>query len=170
MAWITINLACNCSKLEEQLRNIHSMLLIIKEETEALQMIPSEVQALMDEAKKLTDIGPALDSGFKAMAIQIGALQNQVAAMQTGVVLTDADKLAIQGATSELASTFSTLQNDIPSGTGVTPAPAPSTGAVSTDPTLTDLAPSTGTVSTDPILPDPAPSTGTVSTDPAPVG
>jgi hypothetical protein len=100
----------------EPIRRILSLLANIKGNTD---MIHAEVQALMDQAKKMKDIGPAIDSGFKAMALQIGSLQQQIAALEAGSVLTEEDRAAISTATSDLAATFSTLQADIPAGTGV---------------------------------------------------
>lgn len=86
---------------------------IIKE----IRMLQPEVQALMDQAKKSTDIEKSIDSGIKAIQAQVTDLQAQVAALQAGQVLSDEDKAALTTATSDLAASSAQLQTDIPANT-----------------------------------------------------
>lgn len=101
-------------------------------------MLSREIQDLMDQAKKFTDIAPALDAGFKALTLQVATLQGQVERLKADGVITAEEKQQLVTTTGELAAAFSTLQADIPANTPVEPAPAvtePPSSGESTDDT-----------------------------------
>lgn len=82
-----------------------------------LEMLDPAVQALVDAAKAATAIGPALDAGFKSLSAQVATLSDQVAALQAGAVLSDADKAVLTQTTADLSAQVDTLKTDIPAGT-----------------------------------------------------
>lgn len=132
----TINHVHHHPELCELLRDVISLL---TENQRGYDMLSREVQDLMAQAKKLADIAPALDAGFKALTLQIATLQGQIDRLNADGVITAAEKQQLVDTTGELAAAFSTLQTDIPANTPVEPAPidtsAPnaSTGTASGD-------------------------------------
>lgn len=84
-------------------------------------MLSREIQDLMDQAKKFSDIAPALDAGFKALTLQVATLQGQVSRLEANGVITAEEKQQLVTTTSELAAAFSTLQADIPANTPIAP-------------------------------------------------
>lgn len=91
-----------------------------------MSMITPEVQALMDQAKAATQIGPALDAGFKALTAQVATLQQTVASSTS---MTDEEKAAVNQITSDLTNSVNTLKTDIPANVTPTPAPQPAPNA-----------------------------------------
>ncbi len=83
-----------------------------------LDMIDPVVQAAMNEARQAKDVLVAMDAAFKGMVTQIGVLQQTVANLQAGAILTDADKTEISTQTSDLATVVSNAQADITANTG----------------------------------------------------
>lgn len=98
----------------ERLERIECMLGQIKRNNE---MLDPAVQSLIDAAKAATQIGPALDAGFKSLSTQVGTLSAQVAALQAGQVLSDDDKATLTQSTNDLNTMVTTLKTDIPAGT-----------------------------------------------------
>ncbi len=127
----TINHVHHHPELCELLRDVISLL---TENQRGYDMLSREIQDLMDQAKKFTDIAPALDAGFKALTLQVATLQGQVDRLSADGVLTAAEKQQLVTTTSELAAAFSTLAADIPANTSVERNPdsdttsAPATG------------------------------------------
>ena len=98
-------------RLEHKLAHMEKMLMAIS----------AEVQAVLDQIKQNTSLVASVDAALKAEAVQIKALQDQIAALQTGGVLSAEDKAALVQAATDLAATNAELQADVPANT--TPAP-----------------------------------------------
>ncbi len=82
-----------------------------------LMAISAEVQAVLDGIKTNTSLVASVDAGLKAEAVLIKALQDQIAALQAGAVLSAENAAALTQGAADLASTNATLQADVPAGT-----------------------------------------------------
>lgn len=87
--------------------------------------ISAEVQKVLDEIKQNTSLVASVDAALKAEAAQITDLQNQIAALQAGTVLSADDKAALLQAATDLAATNTALQADVPANTPPPATPAP---------------------------------------------
>lgn len=98
---------------------------IIKNQEQFHMAVTAEIQTVLDGIKANTSLVQSVDAGLKAESALIVQLQDQIAALQAGTVLSAEDKAALlQGAT-DLAATNATLQADVPANTTPAPAPAP---------------------------------------------
>jgi phage shock protein A len=93
---------------------------IIKRMEQIAMAVSAEVQTVLDEIKQTKSLAQSVDAGVKLMQGQITDLQNQIAALQAGTVLSAEDKAALVQGAQDLADTNTSLQSDIPANTGGT--------------------------------------------------
>lgn len=79
--------------------------------------ISAEVQAVLDAIKTNTSLVASVDAALKAEAVQIKALQDQIAALQAGGTLSAEDKAGLTQGAADLATTNAALQADVPANT-----------------------------------------------------
>ena len=90
---------------------------IIKRMEQIAMAISAEVQDVLDKIKSNTSLVQSVDAALKAEAAQITDLQNQIAALEVGTVLSAEDKAALAQGGADLAATNAALQADVPANT-----------------------------------------------------
>lgn len=101
---------------------------------EHIMTVSTQVQAVLTLAQQNSSLVTSVDLGMKALSQQVSDLQAQIAAIVPGNVLGPDDIAALGTAATDLQSSISTLQTDIPANTsavGTTSAPATGQGATS---------------------------------------
>lgn len=95
----------------------------IEAKLEKIMALSPEVAAAAANVKTLTGIVPSIDAGMKALSQQVADLKNQIA--NASPSLSDEDKTALLGMTTDTQNLITTLQADIPANTapaGTSPA------------------------------------------------
>lgn len=96
----------------ERAHLLFSLLLAMEEK---LMTVSAEVQKILDDVKQNKDIVASVDTGMKALQQQVKDLQDQITNQTPS--LSAEDKAALTSAASDLESSISTLQSDIPANT-----------------------------------------------------
>jgi chromosome segregation ATPase len=94
-----------------------------------IMAVSQQITDLIAQVKANTDLEQSADLALRTLSVQITDLGNQVSALQAqiaaGSSLSTADIAALAQSVTDLKTSATTLQADVPANTTPTPAPAP---------------------------------------------
>lgn len=98
---------------------------------EGIDMLSKEVQDLMDQSKKNTDVLKSMQFRYDALATLVGQQQQMINDLRAGQVLAPEDKAKLVALTGDMAAAFSSATDDITKNTPLENANANTGGVAS---------------------------------------